>query len=36
MAAVTTLPENGRRHIPHAFGFVYRQIMNDKPVPSCR
>jgi len=34
MAAVTTLPENGRRHIPHAFGFVYRQIMNDKPVPS--
>ncbi len=21
-------------HIPHAFGFVYRQIMNDRPVPS--
>lgn len=25
---------NGYGHIPHAFGFVYRQIMSDKPVPS--
>jgi 3-O-methylgallate 3,4-dioxygenase len=34
VASVTTLPENGRQHIPHAFGFVFRQIMNDKPVPT--
>ena len=25
----------GVGHIPHAFGFVYRQIMSDKPVPSA-
>jgi 3-O-methylgallate 3,4-dioxygenase len=33
---VTTLGmlPQGCDHIPHAFGFVYRQIMRDTPVPS--
>ena len=34
VATVSTLPPTARHHIPHAFGFVYRQIMSDKPVPS--
>ncbi len=34
VATVDRLPAGGKRAIPHAFGFVYRQIMNDKPVPS--
>ncbi len=33
VTSLATLPANVG-HIPHAFGFVYRQIMNDKPVPS--
>lgn len=33
IASITALPA-AYHHIPHAFGFVYRQIMNDKPVPS--
>jgi hypothetical protein len=33
---VSALKQFPARHptIPHAFGFVYRQIMNDRPVPS--
>ncbi len=33
LASLASLP-NGYDHIPHAFGFVYRQIMNDRAVPS--
>jgi 3-O-methylgallate 3,4-dioxygenase len=29
------LPEGPRGHgVPHAFGFIYRQIMRDKPIPT--
>jgi hypothetical protein len=31
LAAMTAMP---KQETPHAFGFVYRQIMKDKPVPS--
>ncbi len=31
VAAMTNLPGDGT---PHAFGFVYRQIMNDRVIPS--
>ncbi len=34
VAAVEKLPPGAKHAIPHAFGFVYRQIMSDKPVPS--
>jgi hypothetical protein len=33
VAAMKSLP-NGRDHVPHAFGFVFRQIMSDRPVPT--
>lgn len=33
VTSLKSLPA-GVGHIPHAFGFVYRQIMRDKPVPS--
>jgi hypothetical protein len=33
VASLKSLPNN-YKHIPHAFGFVFRQIMNDKPVPT--
>ena len=33
VTSMTGLPA-AIHHIPHAFGFVFRQIMNDKPVPS--
>ena len=36
IAAMKTLPEgpNGRRGLPHAYGFLYRRIMNDVPIPA--
>ena len=36
IAAMKTLPEgpNGRRGLPHAFGYLYRRIMNDVPIPA--
>ncbi len=36
VAQSSALPERGgsRHGIPHAFGFVYRRIMNDRAVPS--
>lgn len=36
IAAMKTLPEgpNGRRGLPHAFGYLYRRVMNDVPIPA--
>ncbi len=36
IAAMKTLPEGpkGRRGLPHAYGFLYRRIMNDVPIPA--
>ena len=36
IAAMKTLPEgpNGREGLPHAYGFLYRRIMNDVPIPA--
>jgi len=36
VATMTNLPQGSawRNGIPHAFGFVYRQIMRDRPPPS--
>jgi OH-DDVA oxygenase len=36
VAQMSRIPTGPRGHngIPHAFGFVYRRIMNDDPVPS--
>lgn len=36
VAAMASLPEGpgGRRGLPHAFGFVFRRIMRDLPVPT--
>ena len=36
IAAMKTLPEgpNGRRGLPHAYGFLYRRIMNDVAIPA--
>jgi len=36
IAAMKSLPEGpgGRRGLPHAYGFVYRRIMNDVPIPA--
>ena len=35
-ASMKALPEGprGRKGVPHAFGFVYRRIMNDQAVPA--
>jgi Catalytic LigB subunit of aromatic ring-opening dioxygenase len=33
ITSLKSLPA-GVHHIPHAFGFVFRQIMSDKPVPT--
>ncbi len=33
VASLGSLPDN-YHHIPHAFGFVFRNIMNDKAVPT--
>jgi 3-O-methylgallate 3,4-dioxygenase len=33
VTALGALPDR-IKHIPHAFGFVFRQMMNDKPVPT--
>lgn len=36
LTALETLPvgHGGRRGLPHAFGFLYRRIMNDVPIPA--
>jgi len=36
IAAMKTLPEGvkGRPSLPHAYGFLYRRIMNDVPIPA--
>lgn len=36
IAAMKTLPEgpSGRGGLPHAYGFLYRRIMNDVPIPA--
>ncbi len=35
VAVSSELPEGPRGHgVPHAFGFIYRQIMRDKPIPT--
>ena len=36
IAAMKTLPEgpNGQRGLPHAYGFLYRRIMDDEPIPA--
>jgi 3-O-methylgallate 3,4-dioxygenase len=33
ITSMTSLP-NGYQHIPHAFGFVFRQMMNDRTIPT--
>lgn len=33
IAALKGFPE-GKHTVPHAFGFIYRQLMQDRPVPS--
>lgn len=33
IASLKRFPE-GKHTIPHAFGFIYRQLMQDRPVPS--
>ena len=35
VAAMSALPEGPRgRSLPHAFGFLYRRIMQDRPIPA--
>ncbi len=35
VAALTTMPTGPRgASLPHAFGFLYRRIMNDSPIPA--
>ena len=35
VAVSSELPSGPRGHgVPHAFGFIYRQIMRDKPIPT--
>lgn len=36
IATMKTLPEgpSGRGSLPHAYGFLYRRIMNDVPIPA--